>query len=210
MVHQVSVKDDWRHPPEVDQGRRVVDVVLPMVRDGNDDDDDDQYYGDDVGEEDYDDDNDDDDGNDYDDDDDEDDYDDDADDDDHNDNDDDDDDNYDDDADDNYDDDDDDDDKQKHCDKVLPGSMRIVVLDKVDPEAVRLVVDLLQTLKDGVTLDTLVIVCAAQSQKEVEEVSLEQCVQQAKSASDSYRYKGLNSLASETSIEWTGHPVRRI
>ena len=62
--------------------------------------------------------------------------------------------------------------------------MRIVVLDKVDPEAVGLVVNLLQTLEDGVTLETLVIVCAAQLQKKEVEGLLEQFVPLANSASD--------------------------
>ena len=54
---------------------------------------------------------------------------------------------------------DDDDDEHKDCKDLLPGSMRIVVLDEVDPEAVGLVVNLLEALEDGVTLDALVIVC---------------------------------------------------
>ena len=43
-------------------------------------------------------------------------------------------------------------------DVVLPRRVRVVVLDKVDAERVRFVVDLLQAFQDGVTLNALIIV----------------------------------------------------
>jgi hypothetical protein len=41
---------------------------------------------------------------------------------------------------------------------VLPGSVGVLVLDKVDAELVRLVVDVLQLLQDGVTLHALLVI----------------------------------------------------
>jgi hypothetical protein len=41
---------------------------------------------------------------------------------------------------------------------VLPGSVRVLVLDEVDAELVRLVVNVLQLLQDGVALHALLVI----------------------------------------------------
>jgi hypothetical protein len=40
----------------------------------------------------------------------------------------------------------------------LPGGVRVLVLDKVDTKFIRLVVNVLQLLQDGVALHTLVVI----------------------------------------------------